>query len=112
MATYELRFSRPVWDDPRNAWRVTGEVFRAETYLGVVEGLLSAGEVNYLEKHTPEVTDWKERMGPALVARWGSAGIPTTRWPIPKSSDLTHLDLQAATPEALRDGETVCAFEG
>jgi len=53
MATYELRFSRPVWDDPRNAWRVTGEVFRAETYLGVVEGLLSAGEVKYLEKHTP-----------------------------------------------------------
>jgi len=111
MASYELRFSRPVWDDPRNAWRVTGEVFRAETYLGMVEGLRSAGEVNYLEKHTPEVTDWKEWMGPALVARWRSATVPAARWPIPKSSDLTHLDLEAASP-VLRDGETVCAFEG
>jgi len=114
MATYELRYSRPVWDDPRNAWRVTGELSRDEKYLGVVHGLVSPVEIEHFAKYAPDIAaDCQERMGPALLAhfRRTAATIGASRWTVPMTIELTHVDLAAVTPEALRDDETVCTFE-
>jgi len=113
MATHELRFSRPVWDNESSAWRVTGRLRRGEVQLGVVEGLVGQGEIDYLVKHAPEIAaDWKVRIGAALVARWRSATSLAHRWDTPMTCLLTHADLAAVTPEVLRDCETVCTFEG
>jgi len=113
MATYELRFTRPVWDNEYSTWRVTGRLRRGEVELGVVEGLLDQGEIDYLAEHAPEIaSEWRVWTGPALVARLRATTIPAHRWYTPIACVLTREDLVAATPEILRDIETVCTFEG